>query len=239
MTNLHLLRKLYRKLKKQIFRPLHKPMVKEKYLYLGSDYGGWPVVPRRVDSSTVLYSFGVGKDISFDLAMIERFKCEIYAFDPTPKSIDWLASQNLPEQFHFYPVGISDYDGEANFYPPAEEDHVSFSILPTSLASDTEAISAPIFRLQTIMSTYDLPGPDIIKMDIEGFEYSVIEDLVSSNIRPELLLVEFHHGMYEGVTADSTIQSVMLLIEAGYAIFYVSDSGQEYGLMLTTPSGSV
>jgi|TARA_B110000908_G_C10267209_1_gene465468 FkbM family methyltransferase len=228
---LNLLRKIYRKLKKLRFRPLHKPMVKEKYLYLGSDYGGWPVVPGRINSSTVLYSFGVGADISFDLGMIDRFECETYAFDPTPKSIDWVASQTLPEQFHFYPVGIGDYDGEVEFFPPVEEDHVSFSMSPTSIASETGAIFAPILRLATIMSTYDLPEPGIIKMDIEGFEYSVIEDLVSSNIRPELLLIEFHHGMYEGVTADNTIQSVMLLVEAGYAIFYVSDSGQEYGLL--------
>lgn len=231
MANINLLRTLYRKLKKIIFRPLHKPMVKEKYLYLGSDYGGWPVVPSRINSSTVLYSFGVGEDISFDLGMIERFKCAIYAFDPTPKSIDWISSQTLPEQFHFYPVGIGDYDGEAEFFLPVEKDHVSFSMLPASIASNTEAIFAPIFRLETIMSTYNLPEPGIIKMDIEGFEYSVIEDLVSSNIRPELLLIEFHHGMYEGVTAEHTIQSVRLLVEAGYAIFYVSDSGQEYGLL--------
>ena len=70
-----------------------------------------------------------------------------------------------------------------------------------------------------------------IVLIIGDLGYSVIEDLVSGNIRPELLLIEFHHGMYEGVTADNTIQSVMLLVEAGYAIFYVSDSGQEYGLL--------
>lgn len=188
---------------------------------------GWPVISSGIDSSTILYSFGVGDDISFDLGMIDRFKCEIYAFDPTPRCKNWIACQTLPEQYHFYPVGIGDYDGEAEFFPPAQENQVSFSRRPVSVA---EPITASILRLETMISNYNLPGPDIIKMDIEGFEYSVIEDLFRSNIRPALLLVEFHHGMYEGVTADDTIQSVTLLIKAGYAIFYVSDSGQEYGL---------
>ena len=105
----------------------------------------------------MLCSFGVGRDISFDSAMIDRFKCEIYAFDPSPKSIDWITSQTLPEQCYFYPVGISDYDCEVKFFPPVEEDHVSFSMSPTSIESDTGAILAPILRLETIMSTYDLP----------------------------------------------------------------------------------
>lgn len=34
---------------------------------------------------------------------------------------------------------------------------------------------------------------DILKIDIEGSEYDVIEDLINSKIRPKELLNEFHH----------------------------------------------
>ena len=33
---------------------------------------------------------GCGEDISFDLGLIEMFDCDVYGFDPTPKSIDFV-----------------------------------------------------------------------------------------------------------------------------------------------------
>ena len=99
---------------------------------------------------------------------------------------------------------------------------MKFIIIKSELV-DADTITAPILRLETI-SNSNLPWPKIIKMDIEGLEYSSIEDLGSSNIWPAILTVEFHYGKYEGITADDTMHSVMLLIKAGYAIFYFSDS---------------
>ena len=44
--------------------------VKER---LGSDYGGWDVVTTNMDTHSIVYSLGVGKDASFDIALIEKF----------------------------------------------------------------------------------------------------------------------------------------------------------------------
>ena len=35
---------------------------------------------------------------------------------------------------------------------------------------------------------------DVLKMDIEGAEYAVLDDMLQSDILPDQLLVEFHHG---------------------------------------------
>lgn len=56
--------------------------VKERF---GSDYGGWDVVTTSIDNHSIVYSFGVGEDASFDTALIEKFNLTIHAFDPTPK----------------------------------------------------------------------------------------------------------------------------------------------------------
>jgi len=39
----------------------------------GSAYGGWHVVPEGITSDSVVYSFGVGEDISFDLSFIATY----------------------------------------------------------------------------------------------------------------------------------------------------------------------
>lgn len=119
---------------------------------LGSMYGGFNIYDDELKKKTnpVVYSFGVGEDISFDLKLIEKYNCEIYAFDPTPKSIDWIAKQNLSDKFHFYPYGISNRDGIEKFHLPTNPEYVSGSIfLSTGLKEDT--ITVQMKRLITIM----------------------------------------------------------------------------------------
>ena len=52
-------------------------------LHLGTTYGGYAVVPAALGPESIVYSFGVGQDASFDLALIERFGATVHAFDPT------------------------------------------------------------------------------------------------------------------------------------------------------------
>jgi len=39
----------------------------------------------RSAATAVVYSLGIGEDISFDLALIEKYGARVHAFDPTPK----------------------------------------------------------------------------------------------------------------------------------------------------------
>jgi hypothetical protein len=62
-----------------------QPDVSVEYEVLGSEYGGWPIAVSGVGPDTPIFSFGAGDDISFDLAAIERFGCDVLVFDPTPR----------------------------------------------------------------------------------------------------------------------------------------------------------
>jgi FkbM family methyltransferase len=207
-------------------RPIHRKEVALKYVLLGTDYGGWPLL-RETKSGSLIYSFGLGEDISFDLAAIARFECRVLGFDPTPRSIQWMGEQHLPSGFSFHQIGIADFDGVADFLPPEKDSHVSFSMARPD--HDTKnTFRAEVLRLDTIIDRMNTGVPDILKMDIEGFEFGVVKDIIASATRPKQLLVEFHHGMY-GISTDQTIQAVSLLRDAGYRLFYVSSNGHEYG----------
>jgi hypothetical protein len=71
---------------------------------------------------------------------------------------------------------------------------------------------------------------DLLKMDIEGAEYAVIDDIVASGIIVKQLLVEFHHRWKE-VGVSKTKHAVRKLNAAGYRIFAVSPNGEEYGFL--------
>ena len=209
---------------------MHALDVLTEVSFHGTAYGGWPIVDGLLSGSSIVYSFGVGADVSFDLALIERYGCDVHAFDPTPRSGDWLRRQSLPGGFYFHAIGVSDEDGTAEFFAPANSHHVSFSKSPR-LFRRQERIEAEVRKIQTIMQLLGHAQVDLLKMDIEGFEYSVIANLLNSTrIRPRLILVEYHHGRLIG-GHHKTRSSVSLLQANGYKIFFISDVGREYGFV--------
>jgi FkbM family methyltransferase len=214
---------------RRIVRPhLHRPDINRDYEVLGTAYGGWPLL-EDTPRGSLIYSFGVGEDISFDCAAIERFDCIVHAFDPTPRCLRWIRQQRLPDGFLFHSVGIAAADGELEFHEPANEGHVSYSKMPDPAASG-RSIKAPVKRLSSLLDELGTALPEVVKMDIEGFEYEVLEDILESGIRPRQMLLEFHHRMY-GIDVERTRQAVANLRASNYRLYYVSPSGHEYGFV--------
>lgn len=222
------LKAIFRKRKRAFRPPLHRPEVARSFQVLGSDYGGWPVLNGSLTADSRVLSFGVGEDISFDLAVIDRFGCRVEAFDPTPKSRDWLGQQSLPPQFRFHPVGLSDRTQILRFAAPVNPGHVSFSA--TAKRHDAAAVELPVRALREIVQEIGVAHIDLLKMDIEGSEYATITDIVEHGPLPDQLCVEFHHGMHD-CTPQQTLAAVEQLRGAGYRLYYVSEGGREYAFV--------
>ncbi len=71
---------------------------------------------------------------------------------------------------------------------------------------------------------------DILKMDIEGAEYDVIDDIYKSGIRPRQLLVEFHHR-FPGLGVRKTIKAATCLRSMGYRLFSISATNEEFSFI--------
>jgi len=198
------------------------------HVCLGNDRASWYVCPNGLSPSSVVYSFGVGEDVSFDLELSRRFGLCVNAFDPTPRSVEWVSRQALPENFVFHAYGVADFDGLTKFHPPVNPTHVSHTLL--SRETPWPAIEVPVHRLATIVKRLGHERIDLLKMDIEGAEYSVLNDLLSSRIVVNQLLVEFHHRWPE-VGPKKTKQAIRELNSAGYRIFHVSTGGEEYSFL--------
>jgi FkbM family methyltransferase len=194
-------------------------------LWLGNADARWCVCPRDLSASSIVYSFGVGEDISFDLALIERYGLRVDAFDPTARSIEWLRNQTVPREFSFHAYGIADFDGNCLFLPPENPAHVSHTIVARE--SSRPAIEVPVHRLGTVMKILGHQQISLLKMDIEGAEYGVVADMLACGIPVKQLLVEFHHR-WPHIGVEKTKQAIRALNEAGYRIFSVSPSGEEY-----------
>ena len=194
-------------------------------LTLGAKRAQWTICPDMITAESIIYSVGVGSDISFDLELIRRFGVRVYAFDPTPRSIAWVESQNLPQEFVFYGFGIGNFDGLMTFHPPDNPSFVSYSAVHATREDD--GVRAPVHRLSAIMSILGHQKIDLLKMDIEGAEYDVIDDLIDSRLQVQQILVEFHHGWPE-IGIEKTKNAINRLNQSGYMISHVSETGEEY-----------
>jgi FkbM family methyltransferase len=210
-----------------------KVQIHSESLRLGNKGADWTIIPLNLSEQSVVYSLGVGEDISFDLELIKRFAVTVHAFDPTPRSIAWLANQTLPARFRFQGLGIADYDGTARFSPPLVREHVSHTML--EIKTSLPAVEAPVQRLSTIMKSLGHDRIDLLKMDIEGAEYAVLEDLLASHLCVHQLLVEFHHR-WPQIGARKTKEIIRELNLNGYQIFSVSPSGEEFSFCRVSAS---
>jgi FkbM family methyltransferase len=205
-------------------------------VYLGNENAAWCICPAGLSEDSIVYSFGVGEDISFDLALIRQFGMRVHAFDPTPRSVAWMRRQQPPEKFFFHDYGVGPHDGSEVFHPPDNPSFVSYTVVARGQAA-AQAVEAPVYRLRTIMKLLGHEAIDLLKMDIEGAEYEVIADLITSGVKVRQLLVEFHHRWRE-VGAKKTRKAIRDLNQAGFRIFNVSPTGSEYSFLLYSgPNG--
>jgi FkbM family methyltransferase len=222
----HVRRKVLIGLGRDIQFPIQVITSKEKH---GGDYGGWWICPDDINVNSIVYSFGIGEDITFDLSMIGTYHVTIHGFDPTPASIAWVRAQAIPGEFMLHETGIADYDGKAMFFPPENPKHISHTIIDRK-ATKNRTITVEVRRLSTIMAELRHRHIDVLKMDVEGAEYKVLEDIISSNLDIRQMLIEFHHR-FPGMGIDATRRAVRSLNEAGYRIFAISANGEEYSFI--------
>jgi FkbM family methyltransferase len=209
--------------------PYHNIQINCPSEFHGTKYGGWTICPLRLSNKSIVYSFGIGEDISFDVSLINKYALNIFAFDPTPKSLRWIKSQKLPNEFNCFEYGIADYDGLAKFYPPKNTKHVSYTLLNRGCHSN-QVIEIEVRKLKTIIDTLGHQKIDILKMDIEGAEYGVLEDILNSGINISQICVEFHHRFIDN-GISRTNSAIQLLNDHCYKIFSISDSMEEYSFI--------
>lgn len=155
---------------------------------LGSSYGGWWIPRDALHPGSICYLAGVGEDVSFDLALIKEVGCEVWALDPTPRAIAYAATVSEP-RFHFIPEGLWSDDAELRFYEPTDPSHVSHSV--RSEQHGDGFFVARVRGMRSLMSSLGHEKVDLLKMDIEGAEVEVIEDLIENGPFPSVLCVEF------------------------------------------------
>ena len=211
------------------YRPVQ--IARRAELHGDPQYGGWRICPDAVSAQSVVYDVGVGEDVSFASSLIRTYGLRVWAFDPTPRSIQWVERQPRPPELLFQPYGIADFDGAAALYLPDDPSYVSGTLIQDGHHCGG-ALEVPVKRLATVMAEFGHRKVDILKLDIEGAEYGVLHDVLRSGLDVRQILVEFHcvPGSADYAPAAAAVRE---LNRHGYRIFAVGH-GTDFSLIRTS-----
>ena len=184
---------------------------------LETNYSGW-YIPNDIslNSNSIIYSIGVGEDISFDLKLNDKYNCNIILIDPTQRAIkhfneiktfyneknhnftgniqnDYINCINNCNpnftQFKYIDIGVWKCKDILKFYKQSNENYVSQSLITNMFTDKYEEVH--VNSINNIMEKQNHSHIDLLKMDIEGAEIEVLEQMLLDNIKPTYLLVEF------------------------------------------------
>lgn len=188
----------------------------------------------------LVYDFGIRAQPQFGSTLARVFGCEVHAFDPSPVSTDWWNSDDAKKlrelpNYHFHPYGTGGIDGsiilkEYNWgqvsilrYPSQTLDCKEDKPNCKSLHHTSKSFRLPVKTLPTIIKELGHEGRtiDIMKIDVEGSEYSFLENLMDmSGGCPDYidqLTLEWHHYPFDpryGEGASPPINTLSTLLHA-------------------------
>ena len=151
----------------------------------------------------IVYSIGVAKTCEFEWDLqAEMPNCRIDLFDANRESMEWFKKSrcaNSSMRFHNWAVG-----GGSNVSKPA--------------------FGHPAYSFQEIMEKLGHQGRviNVLKMDIEGYEYDLFEAAKKAENFPviNLILVEFHN-IHRPAEQERLKNVVRWLEDAGYSPYFL------------------
>ena len=201
----------------------------------------WWICLPMLPENAVVYAFGIGEDLGFEREILRRKRVDVFAFDPTPNTVDWLATQSVPDRFHHRPWAIADRDGIWRLYPRVGKDGAESRVMHTMMPDPGNASAGVEIQARTLGSIMQMLGHahvDVLKLDIEGAEYSVLENLLASPLRPAQVMVEFHHR-FHAIGKQKTVDAISAMRNAGYGLARISSSGREFTLILKSAASAL
>ena len=209
----------------------------------GTAYGGWKLpIDINLDSNSIVLSAGVGEDISFDILIQEKYNCNIILIDPTDRSlIHYKEIKNYYNNNHigtfsahinkeyeeiliksspnfnniiYINKGLWYKNDKLKFYKPKNNDYVSHTLIENMYSNDYNFVE--VDSIKNIMIEYGYNHINLLKLDIEGSENIVLEQMILDEIYPEYICVEFDLIKQNIDYNDTSKHIIQILHEHGY-----------------------
>jgi FkbM family methyltransferase len=184
----------------------------------------------NLDSKSVIIDVGTGNDADLSQNLITKYGLKSYGFDPTLKHQESLKhiEKESGRKFTIFDSALSDKTGTAEFNESTSDISGSFSTDHINMKRGTiKKYLVKTITLEDILSKLSLAKVNLIKIDIEGEGYKVINSLTKDlTNKVDQFVFEFHHHCIDKYSVLDTLKSIKKLELLGFK--YYSNDGINY-----------
>ncbi len=208
-----------------------------------NNYGSWPVCTNLLPDSPLVYSFGIGGDVSFDVSMVKDYGAKsVFCYDPTidkDKFTKIVANSNCTDHLHFSQIGVGESNGTIQFFKSKSPKIGSLVSTPGLEGYETTPImTAPVLDLTSLVAINKHEWVDLIKMDVEGAEFDIFSNRLDYERLPSSqILIEFHARLFPN-GFDQQEKIYQNFFAAGFELAYEQPKRKEEVVFIRVKSMS-
>ena len=140
-----------------------------------------------ITERSIVYSLGVLTEISFDLHLVNNFGCQVFLYDPTPVSIQFMKQFKSNKLLIYRPVGVWIENTVLKFYEPKYGG--SASVMRNDKTG--RYFEAKCLTMESLMRENQHKKISIFKADIEGAALPILNQMIQNKTFPDQIVCEF------------------------------------------------
>lgn len=176
---------------------LFYPKFKCNLIRMGKSFdGGYVVEKKSVMESKILVSFGISDDWSFEEDFSNLGDKRIYSYDYSVNRRFWITNfiksilriiflKNITENF----IKLFDYFKYKKFFDLKDNFHFKKFITSSSMKKNLFKSNINISLNETLK---EIDKDIFLKIDIEGSEYRILDEIIKNSKKINGLVIEFH-----------------------------------------------
>lgn len=124
----------------------------------------------------------------------EKYKSKIYCFEPIEKYYNICNDKfNMFDNIKVYQSGLSNENKLVGFHIAGDSSSLYFGSL-------LQPLNIPLIKIDEFMLNENIEFVDLLKMNIEGGEYDLLEYIINNNMITKFknIQVQFHENAFDG-----------------------------------------
>jgi len=174
------------------------PKFKTKLTRLGqTNDGGYNIPEKLLEEATILFSFGLDEDWSFEEEFKKKTGSKILCFDNSVNNKFWFKRLiksiiyfNFKKNYFNQIKKLFTFLKYTSFFRQHNTFHIKKHLVSNNIILP-ESVEHNFINLKEIFKTWG-GGNFFLKMDIEGNEYRVLDDIIQNQNNMLGLVIEFH-----------------------------------------------
>ena len=174
------------------------PKFKTKLIRLGQpNDGGYNIPEKLLEEVKILFSFGLDEDWSFEEDFKKKTGAKIFCFDNSVNNKFWLKRLiksiiyfNFKKDYLNQVKNLFTFFKYKAFFSKQNTFHIKKHLMSNNIILP-KSMGYNFINLKEIFKTRE-GGDFFLKMDIEGNEYRVLDDIIENQNNMLGLVIEFH-----------------------------------------------